>query len=431
MAINAEGATMTTASTESGVIQPEIVDYDIASDEREEARPSTVSVFRPNDIVRDGKTLRRIEVVVPRWQNVLRHKARQRETGTRHDNQPAQVQPEQETDAESINGLRVKPEPVDDELPMQLDHGAPGSAEALRQAVEEMRNRDVKIKKELLFNDEFLLNALTWEGINYRYPISLPAEISERGFRRAYIASLYGGNIQETFPHPRKDMLEWHKLDDWMFLTLDYNPHAPTRPGFSGLFFSGGRAVDNWTAIQRTFVRLKPSHWVYMGQYRMRAGTSLTSTLWKEQTEIVKRTWARGFLTKEWGYSTCVRLWSRRQNGADYELTKEDFKNAESNFKQIRGSLTEDDIIQAFDDGVEEMGTYRMTCVEYDEDFVRILARNADRWTPPPAKHLKRKQATDTKQQGAQKKNRSSKRSAAINVASPADIEVEDDDPDL
>ena len=67
----------------------------------------------------------------------------------------------------------------------------------------------------------------------------------------------------------------------------------------------------------------------------------------------MKRTWARGFLTKEWGYSTCVRLWSRRQNGADYELTKEDFKNAESNFKQIRGSLTEDDIIQAFDDGVE------------------------------------------------------------------------------
>lgn len=137
-------------------------------------------------------------------------------------------------------------------------------------------------------SDEFLLDALTWEGINYRYPISLLArEVAECRFNRQYISHLYGGGHQDTNPHPRKNLLEWHGLDDWMFLSLDYNPHAPTKPGFSGLLFHAGKATDDWTTIQRTFVRLKPKEWVYMGQYQLKAGPSLTSATWKQQKETV------------------------------------------------------------------------------------------------------------------------------------------------
>ena len=96
--------------------------------------------------------------------------------------------------------------------------------------------------------------------------------------------------MQMTFPQPRKDMIEWHGLDDWAFLTLEYNPHTPTRPGFSGLFFTGAKAGDDWMTsedVLRLFVRTKPSNWVYMGQYKMTPGPSLTSHLWKEQADIV------------------------------------------------------------------------------------------------------------------------------------------------
>lgn len=148
---------------------------------------------------------------------------------------------------------------------------------------------DVKVKKELLLSDEYLLHALTWEGINHRYPIPVPPEIAEHPLPRAYIANLYGGNMQSTFTEPRKDLVEWHGLRYWAFLVLDWNPHAPTRPGCSGLFFCGAPppTEDDMPEVTRTFVRIRSGQWVYMGQYRFRPGKSLTTEHWKQQSPVV------------------------------------------------------------------------------------------------------------------------------------------------
>lgn len=146
------------------------------------------------------------------------------------------------------------------------------------------------MKKELLLSDEFLLDALTWEGINYKYPIPLPKEVAECTLNRKYISHLYGGNIQETFPTPRDEMVELHGLDDWMFLSLDFNPHAPTRPGHSGLFFSEeGRATKPWPTIERTFILVQSGKWMYMGQYKMEPGITLSTELWRQQKRSVRR----------------------------------------------------------------------------------------------------------------------------------------------
>ena len=141
----------------------------------------------------------------------------------------------------------------------------------------------------MLLGDEFLLDALTWEGINYKYPIPLSKELAEFKFKRAYISHLYGGNTQATFPEPSVEKVEWHGLNDWIFLSLDFNPHAPTRPEHSGLFFSEeGRATETQHTIERTFVLVESGNWVYMGQYKMEPGISLSTDLWKRQKPAVR-----------------------------------------------------------------------------------------------------------------------------------------------
>ncbi len=69
--------------------------------------------------------------------------------------------------------------------------------------------------------------------------------------------------------------------------------------------------------------------------------------------------------------------------------------------KEIQASITEEDINGAFDRGeevssasyaqyarkiltaLEEMGVYRMTCVGYDAEFIRLLGRDLHLWNPP------------------------------------------------
>ncbi len=199
----------------------------------------------------------------------------------------------------------VKREPVEDPEVRVLERYNPGPDE-VAQAIQEMRNvsssnhtlklynnfrrfqPDVKVKKELMLSDEYLLDALTWEGINHRFPIPVPRGIAECPLPRAYISNLYGGGLQDTFAQPRAELVAWHGLRHWAFWTLDWNPHAPTCPGFSGLLFTVGKAQDDLKEVRRTFVRVAPGKWVYMGQYKMRSGKSLTAESWKQQKELVR-----------------------------------------------------------------------------------------------------------------------------------------------
>ncbi|KAI0686140.1 hypothetical protein C8Q76DRAFT_636383 [Earliella scabrosa] len=272
-------------------------------------------------------------------------------------------------------------------LPSLEDLPATNAPAILRDAVERMQNPDVKIKKESQLSDDFLLSALTWEGINRRYPIPVPREISEYRFKRKYISHLYGGNPQAEFPKPADEKVGWHGINDWQFITTDFNPHAPTRPGYSGLYFSQEKAADDWDEsmrVHRLFVQFPSNTWVYMGQYKMSPGRTLGTAEWKAQPETVRRTWAKAIRSKEWGDKVAVRIALRKARGANYEPTEADVKNAEVD--ELRRSLSDEDIIRAFDEGEEEFGTYTMTCVGYDADFVRFLARNADRYIVPPSK---------------------------------------------
>ncbi|KAI0771674.1 hypothetical protein BD413DRAFT_625234 [Trametes elegans] len=127
------------------------------------------------------------------------------------------------SDSRPPNPVKAEPQ-IDDvklDLPKSLDSlDVQAKQEALRAAVEDPKNPDIEIKKELLLSDAFVLSALSWEGINHKYAVPLPKEIAEYPLRRDYIAQMYGGNMKDVIPTPRRELLEWHGLDDWFFLSL-------------------------------------------------------------------------------------------------------------------------------------------------------------------------------------------------------------------
>ncbi|KAI0666104.1 hypothetical protein C8Q78DRAFT_1083349 [Trametes maxima] len=331
---------------------------------------------------RSGRALPSIEVVVPRYADVKRRRL-QAQAQRRRESLQVNSNGGDAHVAIVTQGTHGTPSgevPTYDEevktlsLPPQLDQHNP---KALRAAIEDMKNPDVKVKQELLLSDEFLLDALTWKGINYRYPIPLPKDIAEFPLRRDYITSLYGGSMQATYPKPSDELLEWHGIDDWMFLSMDFNPHAPTKPGCSGIAF----ACTDMPMTRRLFVRLAPAQWVYMGKYSVELGKDLTSEAFRQQKPNVRKAWAKIMLRQFYG--TCIRVWLRRENGADYKITEEDEEEGLVRIKEIRASLTEDELMAAFDCGEEIMTTQTLTCIGYDKEFIQTLVRNADRFVPP------------------------------------------------
>ncbi|PIL36400.1 hypothetical protein GSI_00088 [Ganoderma sinense ZZ0214-1] len=231
------------------------------------------------------------------------------------------------------------------------------SRAALRGAVEELKNPDAKVKQELLLSDAFLLDALTWEGINHRHPVTVP------------------------LPKPiAEDRDSWHGLDDWAFLSLEWNP---TRPGYSGLYFTMDAAATcderaTLGQVKRTFVR--------------------------RGAESVRRAWARGVLLKGWGEKGLLRIWFRRERGVDFEPKKDDIEDAKQHIEQIRKTM--------------------MMCTGYDAEFLRVLQRNAHNFVPPPPKPKKTKAKTSKPKQERDTSTRGTKRKAGTNTSAKDKVEI-------
>lgn len=87
--------------------------------------------------------------------------------------------------------------------------------------------------------------------------------------------------------------LDVHHMDDFMYLNLNMNPHAPQVPGAPGLFFDADDMVepvdDSWSKIKRVFSRIDSAQWEYMGQYKMEPVASLTMEEWNEQRNTVSK----------------------------------------------------------------------------------------------------------------------------------------------
>lgn len=143
----------------------------------------------------------------------------------------------------------------------------------------------MKIKQDAdltLDNVAYRLNAIGLDP----YPIALDNNIKRATVTRDWISKTYGGNPRAAEPKINRKKFT-HGLDDFLFITFDYNPGAPKNPGDPGLLFdASGRAWD-LPNISRVIIRSKTPQWFYAGQYKFIASTSLTKEEWNLQSSAV------------------------------------------------------------------------------------------------------------------------------------------------
>jgi len=210
------------------------------------------------------------------------------------------------------------------------------------------------------------------------YDVGLDLHLRDVTTTRSFTSRKWGGNTQSTFPKIGEDFLAQHGLDDFMYLNLLFNPHAPRWPGAPGLFFASSAAggeAGAWPTVQRVVVRLKTNTWLYVGQYRCTPAPSLTTDEWKSQALKVKQTWANKTATQGWGEDIRAQIVLKRR--LHRNPTKQELTDAIASGEKFAASA--DATHRAFDDGDAVLHSWCMKCVGYDEDFQReIAAGNAD-----------------------------------------------------
>ncbi|KAF9223430.1 hypothetical protein BS17DRAFT_705387, partial [Gyrodon lividus] len=212
------------------------------------------------------------------------------------------------------------------------------------------------------------------------YDVELDPHIRDVTTTRNFTSSKWGGNTQSTFPRIGEDFLARHGLDDFMYLNLLFNPHAPRWQGAPGLFFCpsvSGEAgeADEWLQIQRVVIRLDTSTWLYVGQYRCIPAPSLTADEWRAQAPKVKQTWVNKVATHGWG--EVIRAKIVLQKRLHRDPTMQELNNATTSGEKF--VVSTDAIYRAFNEGHAVLRAWCMKCVGYDDDFQReIAAGNAN-----------------------------------------------------
>ncbi|KII83374.1 hypothetical protein PLICRDRAFT_95931 [Plicaturopsis crispa FD-325 SS-3] len=302
---------------------------------------------------------------------------------------------------------------------------------AMKSTIDKLKNPNAKMNKK---NSEGLKLESLYARLNdialEPFHVDLDETIKGQVFTRVLISNLFGGNTQATFPSILKERLDEHGKDDFMFLSRDYNPHAPQITGAPGLFYGVyGKSTPTDLAAQpkylrRLFTRLDTGAWLYVGQYHQYRAPNLTLDEYMGLADHVKLTWANNVCTTAWGLDLRVRVAlrktlqrepstaelstelaaqekliskrkkeekERKQKGKRKAKTKAKTKGkgkAKTNKTNVPlvndpmvGDVTVDletvatptDILRAFFREEESMSVWNLKCIGYDTEFQRTM----------------------------------------------------------
>lgn len=136
-------------------------------------------------------------------------------------------------------------------------------------------------------------HAVVWERLKVIgtewFAFELAEATRNQPFSRYYISSLYGGGTRAAFPVVKKEKADIHGINNFCFVNLELNPHAPQHPGAPGLYFRTYTAAEAITEDKRLFVRLDSDKWLYCGTYRFFPSAPLTAVEFQNQTAKVRR----------------------------------------------------------------------------------------------------------------------------------------------
>ncbi|KAF9494523.1 hypothetical protein BDN71DRAFT_1507643 [Pleurotus eryngii] len=344
----------------------------------------------------------------------------------------------------------IKPEPMDVDLQPVL---APVSRHNLMLCVEPPSLESVmahykqradwaktivkKPKKEAVIPLKTLAHRYEALGVTEPFHAPLPIDVRDVAFSRQLISSIYGGNVQQTFPVPSAKFLARHGLNDFMCLNYIMHPNAPELVGAPGFYCSSGSGDPKakrapWTKIMRLILQLGPSRWQYYGQYQVVPSDALSPQEWLAQSPGFRRQWVSEIMIRQgWGNEIRCEVLLRKRLGR--LPTDEELEDA-VNILGFAQEVTPDDIYESFARGDHFIVLWGMKCVGYDTAFQERLvaakqaaAANEDvkeeKDKKPKVSKRKKRAASDAPKKRARKNSPSDPEGDS----KPLDMEVDDD----
>ncbi|KAG7093743.1 hypothetical protein E1B28_007394 [Marasmius oreades] len=253
------------------------------------------------------------------------------------------------------------------------------------------RNAALKVKKEIEGN--FLSPETVCRLLDGVEPFSIPFDEDDDEdldlnftVSRPLLRELFGGNSQAAFPNFKsKEKLTSNGFTDhqWMCMTGKYNPHLPSLPGQPGLYFGSRNLNDDLTpnvvwdqGVCRVFAGISSGNWLYVGHYEVEYAARLTSDEWQNLAGEVKKTWIVGVMNKNWGRDKRIRIFLRNRPGANRQFTLNEYLAllGDTHNKYL-DSVSEAQVIEAFERGEEALVVWKMRCIGYEKAFQRFIAK--------------------------------------------------------
>ncbi|RDB20275.1 hypothetical protein Hypma_012567 [Hypsizygus marmoreus] len=254
----------------------------------------------------------------------------------------------------------------------------------------QIHNPAVKKKEGLTLSEDTVRARIRVIGFDL-YPIPLDKAILDFTVKKPFMCHQYGGNLRNTFPKSRAELLAVHGLDDFMYPNLLYNPHAPQVPGAPGLYYSFRPLSEHWAKPQRVLSGIAKGIWQYQGQYELAPAKPFTKEEWASCNK--KDTWTRDVHKKVWGRPTRARIALRARYGRDPTAAElEEALEAPRKYDEV----TPSQINQALLTGAVSMNIWTMKCVGYDTQFQLNLVEKFPTWVPPPPSAKKSTEKTTT-----------------------------------
>ncbi|KAF5391018.1 hypothetical protein D9757_004022 [Collybiopsis confluens] len=254
---------------------------------------------------------------------------------------------------------------------------------------DDFEEKKPNIKQELDLDENTLKERLRGFAA---FPVTLGNTLRMRTFSREFISSIFGGNMQRMCPSIGKKHLARHGRPNWMFTNnCMYQPNAPNEPGGPGLVyrstpFAPSNGQDE-TIVRHLFICIKPSEWLYAGDYKWVRAEPLT------QAEF-KSAWIKVLHTEGWGAR--VRAMIRLRRRLNREPTEGEIETALEG-KNRYEDVTVEMIEKAFRAGKQRLGISVLKCVGDDETLQRALIHEYDNLNSRPTGNMVKQEATEKK----------------------------------
>ncbi|PIL35906.1 hypothetical protein GSI_01566 [Ganoderma sinense ZZ0214-1] len=220
-------------------------------------------------------------------------------------------------------------------------------------------------------------DALTTRLPEAAYPIeNVNPDLLNMAFSRDFLSQTFGGSSKRKCTVCRDGR-------SLLFGNPTFDSHLPLCPGFSGLLFHASCVPDWKPGPNSLFIETKTAqHW-YVGNYKLEETAALTKEEYAAWPVEIKRKWAGDIMNKRKHRDVRVGIVLRRRLGR--EPDEVDLSNAVSDGDDYK-DVSRDEIIQAYEQGHQTMSVFSLTCVGYDDGFMKdaearlhaYLARRAE-----------------------------------------------------